>query len=288
MKLKVKNTSTLLDILLKEGGYATSSKAREIIKNGAVWVNEVVISIPSTVVEAGSELEINPKRSKQEADHEKYLFKVLFEDDYLIAVVKPPRMKVERSMEGKPGFKEVVLTALQKEKNPVTHLFSVNYIETNATGVMLFAKNQKTAQAMQSKALIKKTWVALVEGKMPATEGKIEFSIMKQKTGKVVALERKSKLSEEAVSNYKVRKVAGAFTLIELTADEMKPKQFQAQLQLLGNPMAGEKKYGAILPFSQRNGLHLEKIFFKHPVDGKPVQITANLPQTFTRAGRYS
>ncbi len=287
MKLKTKNTSTLLEILMKEGGYATATKAREVIKNGAVWVNDVVVKVGSTVVEAGSLLDIDPKRSKQEANHAKYLFKVIFEDDYLIAVVKPPRMKVDKSMEGKPGFKDVVLKALQNEKNLITQLFPINYIETNATGVLLFAKNQKTALALQAKTAIKKTWVALVEGKMANETGTLTYPLIKMKTGKMLAVDKATKLSEDATTHYKTRKTTGNFSIVEIIADDPKLKQFQAHFQLLGNPIAGDKKYGSTQAFSSRSGLHLEKIFFIHPVTNKPTQLHCNLPQTFTRAGRY-
>ncbi len=286
MKFKTKNTNTLLDVLVKEGGYATTTKAREVIKNGAVWINDTVVKIASSVVEAGSEVIVDPKRSKQEANHAKYLFKVIFEDDYLIAVAKPPRIKVDKSMEGKPGFKEVVLQALQKEKNLVTQLFPINYIETNATGVLLFAKSQKTAKALEAKADVQKTWVAIVEGKMDKETGTLKFPLITQKTGKVLAIEKATKLSEDAETHYKTRKVTGSFSLVELIAEDPKPKQFHAHFQMLGNPIAGDKKYGSTHTFG-RSGLHLEKIAFKHPVTGKMMQLFCNLPQTFTRAGRY-
>lgn len=287
MKLKTKNTSTLLEVIQNEGGYATASKAREVIKNGAVWVNDVVIKLPSTIIEAGCTLEIDPQRSKQEANHAKYLFKVIFEDDYLIAVAKPPRMKVDKTMEGKPSFKDVILQALQKEKNLVTQLLPVNYIETNSTGILLFAKNQKTALALQAKTAIKKTWVALVEGKMLQETGTLTYPLIKMKTGKMIAVEKATKLSEDATTHFKTRKTTGSFSLVEIIADDPKQKQFQAHFQMLGNPIAGDKKYGSTHSFSSRNGLHLEKITFTHPVSGKNMALHCNLPQTFTRAGRY-
>ncbi|MES2628817.1 MAG: S4 domain-containing protein [Bacteroidota bacterium] len=287
MKIKTKTTTTLLDTLLKEAGYATSSKAREVIKNGAVWVNDEVVKIPSTVVETGSNIEIDPLRSKREADHAKYVFKVIFEDDYLIAVAKPPKMKIEKGVEGKPSFKDIVLQAMQKEKNLVTQLFALNYVETNATGIVIFAKNQKTAKALEAKTALKKTWIALVEGKLSQESGDLTYPLIKQKTGKVLAIERATKLSEEALTHFKVRKVTGNFSIVEVTAEDPKLKQFQAHFQLFGHPIAGNKKYGSTQAFSSRSGLHLEKISFTHPVSGKVINLQSNLPQTFTRAGRY-
>ncbi len=287
MKIKTKSTKTLLELLLSEAGYATSSKAREVIKNGAVWINDVVVKIPSTEIAAGSTLEINPEKSKRDADHSKYLFKVLFEDEYFIAAAKPPRLKIERTMEGKPGFKDVVLEALQKEKNQVQQLFPINHIDANSTGIVLFAKNQKTAQALEAKAAIKKTWVVLCEGKLSQESGVMNFPVVKNKAGKLLAVDKANKLTQDASTNFKLRRHLGNYSVVEATTDNLIPKQFQAHFQLLGFPVAGEKKYGSTLAFKARNGIHLEKIFFIHPVTGKPLTLQCNLPQSFTRAGRY-
>jgi len=288
MKITAKSNKTLLEILIQEAGYSTSSKAREVIKNGAVWVDNLAVKIPSTPINIGSSIEINPEKSKREADHQKYLFTVIYEDDYLIAVAKPPRLKIDRSMEGKPGFKDVVLEALQKEKNLVQQLFPINYIDANSTGILLFAKNQKTAQAMENKSYVKKSWAILCEGKITQESGTLNFPLVKNKAGKLLAVEKPNKLTQEASTSFKLRKHIGNYSLVEAVADNLLPKQFQAHFQLLGFPVAGEKKYGSVMPFKSRNGIHLEKIYFVHPVTGKPLTLQCNVPQSFTRAGRYN
>ncbi|HEX4888092.1 MAG TPA: S4 domain-containing protein [Luteibaculaceae bacterium] len=287
MKLVAKKSNPLLQVLLQEGGYATTSKAREIIKNGAVWVNNQVIKIPSTMVEAGTSIEINAKKSKQEADHAKYAFKVLFEDDFLIAVAKPPRISVEKSPGEKLCFKDVVLHAMQEEKNALNSLAPLTAIETNATGVLLFAKNQRTAIALQAKSAITKRWTALVEGKVHDSETVLKFPMLKLKTGKWVAVEKPVSGSLEAETTVRLKKHAGNFSLLELRSDTSIPKQFQAQLMLWGHPVAGDKRYGASISFSSRIGLHLSSIGFIHPVSKQQVIIDSPLPQSFTRAGRY-
>ena len=151
---EVQNVGSLVDALTAQGGYATRTKARKAIKNGAVKVDGNVVKIPSTPVEPGMEVKHDrgrktvkkaPKNYHNKASFkhsEKSPFEIVFEDDNFLAYVKPagwvtaspkPQMSTTYS-------RMKVWLEAQSARNRDLHF--INKIEKDVSGICLIAKNR--------------------------------------------------------------------------------------------------------------------------------------------------
>ena len=108
MKFKSDKNYSLLEVIKEKMGYASNSKARNLIKSGSVKVDDKVVKIPSFAITTDQLIstdnlisnkmvaEKNPKTNYQPA----------FEDDHFIAFIKPPGLlSVSTQSKNKPEKK---------------------------------------------------------------------------------------------------------------------------------------------------------------------------------------
>jgi 23S rRNA pseudouridine1911/1915/1917 synthase len=117
-----------------------------------------------------------------------YNIEVLYEDNHLIAVVKPPGALVqadeteERSM--MDDVKDYLKAKYQKPGNVFLGL--IHRLDRNVTGIVVFAKTSKGASRLSEqfrKRDITKTYHALVEGHLERPHGTLINMLDKEEPG---------------------------------------------------------------------------------------------------------
>lgn len=88
-------------------GEISNSKIRRLIVSGAVYINSRQCRIPSFKINSGTAIKVLIDKEKfffekqpEDADFELTENDVLFEDDYLIAINKPPFLPTEQTITG--------------------------------------------------------------------------------------------------------------------------------------------------------------------------------------------
>jgi len=105
---------------------------------------------------------------------------VLFEDNHLLAVFKPPGVLTQGDRSQDPSlmdFSKEYLSKKYKKKGNV-FLGLVHRLDRPVGGVILFAKTSKSAGRLSKQfreGTIKKTYLALVEGIIDQKEGEISL-----------------------------------------------------------------------------------------------------------------
>ncbi|MEK9167425.1 MAG: RluA family pseudouridine synthase [Patescibacteria group bacterium] len=142
-----------------------------------------------------------------------------------------------------------------KSKNLESDRFGiVHRLDVETSGVLIWAKN-KLAQEDLQKAwqgrVIKKTYVALVAGEVPA-EGSIELAIERDnQRDRQRAVLLPSLKARPAITNYK-RLAVGEWEGEKLSLVQCQPvtgrtHQIRVHLQSIGHPIIGDKIYGSKL-----------------------------------------
>ena len=181
---EVRHPGSLVDVLTRQGGYATRTKARKAIKNGAVKVDGVVIRIPSTDVSDGASVShdrgrrtvrktssnesANRSNSRPAIGYSKPPFDVVYEDDNFLAYVKPsgwvtaspkPQMRTSYSR---------MKTWLEFQSRNNSDLHFVNKLEKDISGICLIAKNLVWRKHLQEEFNnFRQGIYILVEGHLP-------------------------------------------------------------------------------------------------------------------------
>ncbi len=227
---------------------------------------------------------------------------ILYEDDDLIALDKPAGLVVHPA----PGHLDGTLVNALLHHCPrlagiggVARPGIVHRLDRDTSGVMVVAKSQRAmdslTRAFATHRNLRKTYLALVHGVPRQCEGHIETLIGRCPFDrkKMAVTERNGK---RALTHYLVRRYAArvspAPTLVECRIETGRTHQIRVHMSsVLGCPVVGDELYGRpgwdrrLDPVPPRQLLHALRLELDHPVDGRPMVLTAPIPTDFKAYG---
>ena len=203
--------------------------------------------------------------------------KVVYEDDYLIAIDKPAGIL---SVPGKIGGKSV--EEIMQERNP--NIKVIHRLDMATSGVLLLAKDIEMYKAMQTLFAtreVRKTYIALIEGEPKQSMGEISLPLSADYNNR--PMQRVDyENGKEAITEYFVlatyNREGKKITRLSLNPITGRTHQLRVHLahpKSLGMPIIGDELYGK--PAS-RLMLHAMELVFKHPIKESVITITANCP----------
>jgi tRNA pseudouridine32 synthase/23S rRNA pseudouridine746 synthase len=202
---------------------------------------------------------------------------VLFENEDFLAVNKTEGLASipERSKE-----KNSLLALLSPGYS--TKLYVVHRLDKEASGVMLFAKNASSHKFMSerfSSREIRKTYLILVHGFIPAAEGTIEKPLRQFGSGRMGVDAMRGKKS---TTEFSVLERFGSHTLAEVHPVTGRRHQIRVHFYSIGHPVVGDLRYGdkALQELYPRLMLHAQRIECRLP-SGHDLNIEAPIPESF-------
>lgn len=205
---------------------------------------------------------------------------VLFKDEHVIVINKPPGLAVQGGTSiGK--HLDGMLDALRFGASERPRL--VHRLDKDTSGVLVLARSRLAAAALAKSfkdRTTKKTYWALVTGVPVPSEGEI-ISIM-EKDGEEDERVRPGDKGQKAITEYKVVEAAGnALSWLALRPVTGRTHQLRVHCAQLGTPIVSDGKYGNEDCFrdglSNKLYLHARNIVIPHPVRGT-IDVTAPLP----------
>ena len=126
---------------------------------------------------------------------------------------------------------------------------------------------------------IKKTYVALLKGKMNKKSGRVETLIGRHpvERKKMAVVEKNGKI---AITNYEVMEDTNINTLVKVGIETGRTHQIRVHMKYLGYPIDGDEVYGRG-GIAKRQMLHAYQLEFRHPVTGKEMEIIGKVPEDF-------
>jgi len=174
----------------------------------------------------------------------------------------------------------------------------VHRLDKDTSGIMVIARNQKSFEALKSlfqKRLVEKIYLAIVCGVPKERKGLISLPIgrlvrnpIKRATKYGAASAHKIIRGErEAITEYKVLKRGGIFSLVELRPKTGRMHQLRVHLKAIGHPVACDKIYGGkdvcCPEGASRQLLHAKSLSFSYPA-GRKLYFEADPPDDFSNA----
>jgi 23S rRNA pseudouridine1911/1915/1917 synthase len=157
----------------------------------------------------------------------------------------------------------------------------VHRLDKETSGCLIIALTDSAHRSISSQfadRLVKKTYLALVDGIPRMPHGKIEAAI-----GRHAVHRQKMTVSErgrDSVTQYRVLASSLGKTLIQCQPHTGRTHQIRVHLKHLGHPIVGDPLYGRRGGHA-RHFLHAWKIAFAHPKTGKALEFCAPLPPDF-------
>ena len=127
---------------------------------------------------------------------------------------------------------------------------------------------------------IKKTYVALLKGKLTKKRGRIESLIGRHHVDrkKMAVGDRNGK---SAITHYEVMESNELNTLVKVNIETGRTHQIRVHMAYIGHPVVGDPLYGKKdkdIPL-ERQFLHSYEIHFNHPIIGKDMRFVSMLPR---------
>jgi 23S rRNA pseudouridine1911/1915/1917 synthase len=255
-----------------------------LIESGFVLVNgeklkKRTIPLPGDEIEVCFEL--TPELS---LEPENIPLDILFEDEHLIAVNKPPGMVVHPAP-GSPNHTFVNALLYHCKTLPDSGNLRpgiVHRLDKDTSGVLLAAKTHEAHQKLVSlfcDRAIQKKYLAVCMGNPGTLE--ISAPIKRHPTRRqemAVLIEGKP-----AISRVKTRLSKEGLSLVEIELVTGRTHQIRVHLKHQGTPVLGDSVYGSITSNKKyeihRQLLHAHELAFVHPCTHKPLCLSAPIPQ---------
>nr|WP_090573521.1 RluA family pseudouridine synthase [Paenibacillus sp. OV219] len=227
--------------------------------------------------EAGKGLEHGPEP----------LLPVLYEDNHLLAVIKPPGILSQADDTGEPDMVTLLKEDLKARYGKPGNVFVglVHRLDRPVGGAMLFAKTSKAAgrlsESVRSRSF-DKLYVAVVHGTPEASSGRLRHFLRKDAGRNIVTVHTKQvQDAKEAILDYAVVAKHGAFSLVAVKLLTGRSHQIRAQMSAIGCPLVYDRKYGApAVQGEQDIALWSAMVGVSHPVTKEWLTLHAAPPKT--------
>lgn len=222
------------------------------------------------------------------ADHPDGGLQLVFEDDALIVVNKPPGLltvPLARRAEASSVLEQLAAHLRTKGKRrPLV----VHRIDRDTSGLVVFATNAAAQGALKEQFARRepeRSYLAVVCGvpKPPSGEW-LDYLAWDGASLTQTVSDRRDPRAQESRSRYAVKEVfrRADAALVEVQLVTGKRNQIRVQAQRHGHPLLGEQKYtsGAVDAGHdfERQALHAWRLRFAHPVSGRLLSLEAPLP----------
>lgn len=210
--------------------------------------------------------------------------RVLYEDDCLLLVSKPPFMPTHPSRRHYSETLGNAVSFLYSKSGRPFVFRPVNRLDRNTSGIVMLAKDQWTASVlcrMMKNHEIRKTYYALTDGVPDPPEGRMDGWIRRRTPGIVIrecCLESDDG-AESVRTAYETVASGSGHALVRLMPETGRTHQLRVQLASLGCPVTGDGLYGADSSCIPRQALHAAVLEWTHPVTGKMMTVTDPLPE---------
>jgi 23S rRNA pseudouridine1911/1915/1917 synthase len=272
------------------GQWPQCSRARwqKAVAAGLVLVNGQP-ACASESVNAGDciEARIAPESAAPaDAQPENIPLRVLYEDDDLLCLDKPPGLVVHPAAGHWQGtLVNAVLhhcAAVSSGGHPLRPGI-VHRLDKDTSGCILVAKNDATHAELArqfAERSAKKTYLAVVRGRPRATAGSISGSIARHPVHRQRMAVSSKPGARAAETAWKLLATDGKLSLLECRPRTGRTHQIRVHLKHLGHPIAGDRTYGGGADYP-RQLLHAWKLEIKHPRTGQDLAFCAPVPEDF-------
>jgi len=178
--------------------------------------------------------------------------KVIFEDNHIIVVEKPVNIPSQGDKTGDVDMLTIIKQYIKEKYNKPGNVYLglIHRLDRPVGGVMVFAKTSKAAARLSEQVRnkeFKKTYLAIVDGKLEKAEAVLENYLLKnERTNTSKVVEESTKNAKYAKLEYELMKYNEEtnLSLVKVKLHTGRHHQIRLQFANIGHSLYGDQKYG--------------------------------------------
>ena len=282
LTFKVLADAILIDFIMEKMHDISRNRAKALISNRVVLVNNAITTHPLAELKAGQVVQLD--RSKHKKSFRSNDIDIVYEDPYLLVVDKRPGLLSMSNNTRQQTVQTVLNYYLEKGGGRNTsHL--VHRLDRDTSGLMVYAKDVQTQQSLINgwqQLVTDRRYLALVEGELESPRGRIQSWLTEDKRF-ITHSSPVDNGGKFAVTHYNVLEASNGYSLVECELETGRKNQIRVHMADMGHPVVGDFKYGSEIDPMRRLGLHAYMLCFTHPVTGKHLRFETPVPVLFEK-----
>lgn len=191
---------------------------------------------------------------------------IIFEDRDIVVAIKPPEILSQGDEKGRANAVDLLKEMTGGE------IFPVHRLDKGVGGVMVFAKNPKSAAELSrqvSDRTMEKTYLALLHGEIEEESGMLEDLLFFDRSkNKSFVVKRERRVVKKALLDYECVEKGEGKSLVRVKLITGRTHQIRVQFSSRGYPLFGDRRYGA-RDEEKEIALLSKEISFLHPRTGE-------------------
>ena len=292
--IDIENAGKRVDVQTAEFSGLTRSQVLHLIEKGLLQVN-YHFTKPNYKTKYRDIISITIPEEDRKLEPENIPLEILYIDDFIIVVNKPPDMVIYPAAGHSSG---TLMNAVAYHSKKLASVGGplrpgvVHRLDKDTSGVMVVALEDSAyynlVEQFRERSIDRK-YKALIYGTLKKVSGEIALKIGRSLSDRK-KMSTKVRKGKEAVTNWKVIKHLSDATLIEAKLGTGRTHQIRVHFASIGHPVLGDKTYGkktfietgkqkVLFP---RQMLHAEQLGFTHPATGEYMEFISEMPQDMT------
>jgi RluA family pseudouridine synthase len=282
------------------------AQVRKLISSGGVYVSSRQLTQPAYIVRQGSRVEafVDVARLKSDATRNDRPFEltgshILFEDEWLIAINKPPGLPTQATLDPtRPHLYGLLKSFLQERDGDHAYVGLHHRLDRDTSGVVLFTKKPEANAGVAElfvKHLAQKTYWALsglvTDSPLLGFSSGHAWEVRNLLGRDPRAPSKKNRFAsvrsggDPAHTRFRLLESFGEIALIEARPLTGRTHQIRVHLSEQGAPILGDETYGGVGLDAEvrapRLLLHAASLTFPHPISKLEISVESPIPEDF-------
>jgi len=264
------------------------TRLRGLFDHGCVAVNGELCGAASLRVQAPARIDVtyDPHQGYREKRRwSDRAFSIVFEDEHLIVVNKAAHVLTVATSKAERHTLENRVSYYLQHSSRRRRALVVHRLDRGVSGLLVLAKSHAVLEQLREQFRARKPerrYVAIVAGRLDPPSGTIRSHLQTADN----LDQYSSDVAGEgllAITHYRVERTLRDTSVVEVRLETGRRNQIRVHLAEAGHPVLGDPRYGSRAAQHprwriDRLALHARSLGFEHPVTGRPLRFTSELP----------